>query len=339
MKLSTPFYHITSNSQQHLKTIETLAPKELLSGKEERGLHTALVGLMRNTAKYMNNYPYPSAGRVRSVSNKFRELFGHGPYDIEQLKNGRFAAVEGKLGKPVALASILKTLPTGNAKAGVLVFPEHQATTLTLGNGKTIVLDYRHRKNGTPIVMELEEYKRGLINAMETKTKQGQAHPLYALAKWMDLKHHTEKENYLKHALVHFGEDQIQNAISAATRHNTAYIHEEIGRKSDEILQMEKALKLFPDAGTYNNLGVAYFLKRKPDYPKALKYYLKAEKLNPHDANTYANLAEVYRHLGQAKSALNASQRALEIDPKHELALDELQKIRKILPEKQTTAS
>lgn len=144
MAIAPAHRQIASKAESELGTIGELAGKTKLSGTEERRLNAALRGLMAKTSEHLENFEYPVAGNIRSLSIKFRKQFGTGPYDIEQREDGRFAAVAGRLGSPVALASILSALPVSRAKAGMLVFPDHNATTLTLGRNTGTGLRSQH---------------------------------------------------------------------------------------------------------------------------------------------------------------------------------------------------
>ena len=75
-----------------------------------------------------------------------------------------------------------------------------------------------------------------------------------------------------------------------------------------------------------HSIGVLYSNAGATD--KAIEFYEKAIEENPHDKHAYANLGStlLYKKTKQAKEYL---QKALNIDPEHDIALIELGKIDK----------
>jgi len=57
----------------------------------------------------------------------------------------------------------------------------------------------------------------------------------------------------------------------------------------------------------WNNLGVLAFLEE--DYPQAKEFFTKTLELNPHNRDTWYNLRDTLRELGDETGALHADQR------------------------------
>lgn len=94
--------------------------------------------------------------------------------------------------------------------------------------------------------------------------------------------------------------------------------------KAAETFELQN--ELYPVSTNYNSIGVLYSNAGATD--KAIEFYEKAIEENPHDKHAYANLGStlLYKKPKQAKEYL---QKALNIDPEHDIALIELGKIDK----------
>lgn len=94
--------------------------------------------------------------------------------------------------------------------------------------------------------------------------------------------------------------------------------------KAAETFELQN--ELYPASTNYNSIGVLYSNAGATD--KAIEFYEKAIEENPHDKHAYANLGStlLYKKPKQAKEYL---QKALNIDPEHDIALIELGKIDK----------
>ena len=85
-------------------------------------------------------------------------------------------------------------------------------------------------------------------------------------------------------------------------------------RQTDPLLkEAEMWVKRHPnDASGYNNLGIVYLARRRPD--DAIKSYKRAISLAPTLTTAHYNLGHAYHKLGKAKPAIAAYQKALTID-------------------------
>lgn len=78
---------------------------------------------------------------------------------------------------------------------------------------------------------------------------------------------------------------------------------------------------------------LAYIYQENNDLVNAIKYYNRTIKLKP-DADVYNNLGTIYFSIGDIKKALQMFFEAINIEPKHEFALPNYHKTKKILEEK-----
>lgn len=94
--------------------------------------------------------------------------------------------------------------------------------------------------------------------------------------------------------------------------------------KAAETLELQG--ELYPSSIDYNQIGVLYSNAGITD--KAIEFYERAIEEKPNDKHAYANLGSTlrYKNPEQAKKYL---QKALDIDPEHDIALIELGKIDK----------
>ena len=63
----------------------------------------------------------------------------------------------------------------------------------------------------------------------------------------------------------------------------------------------------------YTNLGSAY--RRQGNLDGAIEAYQKAIELDPDDAEAYFNLGVAYRNQGKLDESIQAYKRAIELDP------------------------
>jgi len=65
-------------------------------------------------------------------------------------------------------------------------------------------------------------------------------------------------------------------------------------------------------------LGNAFF--DSDQYEKAIQAYTKALELKPDNANVLTDMGVMYRRAGKPQEAINAFERAMAVDPKHEVS-------------------
>jgi tetratricopeptide (TPR) repeat protein len=84
----------------------------------------------------------------------------------------------------------------------------------------------------------------------------------------------------------------------------------------------EKDHTLASEALTHFNLGVTFYNQK--EFSKAIQAYQKAIELDPTYVEAYNNLGIIYQTAGGAKSAIEAYQKATEINPKYEKGYNNL---------------
>jgi tetratricopeptide (TPR) repeat protein len=142
---------------------------------------------------------------------------------------------------------------------------------------------------------------------------------------YYELKVNDKAENYFRKSI------ELDPENASALNH-LGYLLAEQGIKLDEgISLVNKALEILPDTPEFlDSLGWLYYMKG--DYPKALKYLLKADKLmkntdpivKDHIGDTYEKLKNMENALKYWTEALNSS-----ADNENEIRL----KIRELAPE------
>ncbi|MCG6872031.1 MAG: tetratricopeptide repeat protein, partial [Gammaproteobacteria bacterium] len=91
------------------------------------------------------------------------------------------------------------------------------------------------------------------------------------------------------------------------------------GRFEEAIQALEKALELRPTARAYSNLGTVYYYAGR--FTDSRDQFLRALELAPDDYRWWHNLGDVYRQLGNSKSAesytraLQLGRKRLDINP------------------------
>jgi len=94
--------------------------------------------------------------------------------------------------------------------------------------------------------------------------------------------------------------------------------------KAAETYELQN--ELYPEADTFNSIGVLYNNAGVTD--KAIEFYEKALEENPNHKYANANLGSTLRHR-DPKRAKMYLQKAIEVDPEHDIALIELGRIQK----------
>ena len=104
--------------------------------------------------------------------------------------------------------------------------------------------------------------------------------------------------------------------------HNDDYI-----REAEKVYQ--EALKYYPEnpdsmieeSDIYNSMALGESRLSQPDYEKIIEYYTKGIELTSEPRESlyaWARMSEAYRHLGHCQDALQAAQRALDIEDYYE---------------------
>jgi Tfp pilus assembly protein PilF len=86
--------------------------------------------------------------------------------------------------------------------------------------------------------------------------------------------------------------------------------------------EIEKRAPLVSDVIIHFNLGVESYHRR--EISKAVQAYQKAVEIDPNYIEAYNNLGVIYQELGNFDKALQAYQKALEINPRYEKTLNNL---------------
>lgn len=88
--------------------------------------------------------------------------------------------------------------------------------------------------------------------------------------------------------------------------------------QANKILALEKEVTANPgNVEAWIMLGNIWFDTHK--YKKAIKAYAKALELEPNNANVLTDLGVMYRRNGQPKEALASFDKAILVNPKHEV--------------------
>jgi tetratricopeptide (TPR) repeat protein len=113
------------------------------------------------------------------------------------------------------------------------------------------------------------------------------------------------------------------NEIYEQSMANLAYMMIQDNRDAEAIPLLERGLNTFPRNARFpTSLAIIY--TRKQDFPKAKIYYDKALKLGPKRASVYLNAGTVDYSMGLVKQASEAFQKALELEPKNQIAKQKL---------------
>ena len=76
----------------------------------------------------------------------------------------------------------------------------------------------------------------------------------------------------------------------------------------------------------YGNIGILHAMRS--DWPAALDWFGRAERLSPGDPMTAYNTGSAYARMGRRADAIAAFERALSVDPRYEPALRALAMMR-----------
>jgi serine/threonine-protein kinase len=112
--------------------------------------------------------------------------------------------------------------------------------------------------------------------------------------------------------------DDPENALA---RHLRGYTHYVLGDKDAAFADWVATVARAPDRATaWNHMGIGH-LTVKDDEPAALEAFERAVELDPDLTPAHYHLGRVREALGQQQAALESYSRALELDPDHDTAL------------------
>jgi tetratricopeptide (TPR) repeat protein len=98
-----------------------------------------------------------------------------------------------------------------------------------------------------------------------------------------------------------------------------------MGRYEDALIYLEEAVRLNKNKGSYFLLLAMTEIKIPDFRKKAEEHFLKAQELEPWNAEAYAGLGILYRQEGMINKAIRQFQKALEFDADHATARRELE--------------
>ena len=87
---------------------------------------------------------------------------------------------------------------------------------------------------------------------------------------------------------------------------------------------IDKAIELKPNNAIVRMAQATYYYHGFRDYGKALANYTKAKELAPSNSFTHFYIAMIYRRLGDFERSINANEKAVEMDPKSALMIQNL---------------
>jgi tetratricopeptide (TPR) repeat protein len=97
-----------------------------------------------------------------------------------------------------------------------------------------------------------------------------------------------------------------------------------MGRYEDALIYLEEATRLNKNKGSYFLLLAMTEVKIPTFRKKAEQHFLKAQELEPWNAEAYAGLGMLYKQEGMAAKATRQFQKALELDGDHAVARKEI---------------
>ncbi len=86
----------------------------------------------------------------------------------------------------------------------------------------------------------------------------------------------------------------------------------------------DRALELDPNSAVAHSAKANYYYHGHRDYAHALQELEIAEKLSPNDVSAYLIKSRVLRRMGKWSESIDANRRAIELDPRNEVALLDL---------------
>lgn len=176
--------------------------------------------------------------------------------------------------------------------------------------------------------------KKDLEQIIAKKPNFAPAYMTLAYLYYVDMK--FEKSATLSYKVIKMGESKVDQAnyiralgLFAGAKGMIAHYGGPLSKIINGravMAYLKKAKKIDPDSAVvYFGFG-SYYLLIPPIFgrnlAKAEKYLQKSIEVDPNFANTYVRLAQVYRGQGKIDKYQQYLNKALQIDPKNELALD-----------------
>jgi len=141
----------------------------------------------------------------------------------------------------------------------------------------------------------------------------------YNLARW--LRHRDRAEE----AIVHYERALELKPDYARALVNLGVAQQSIGRLDEAQASYRAALALGPNAGAHHNLAM---LLRSSDLDLALSHHAECLVLRPDSPEAHNALAAAWMLKGRLDEAERLLARALELDPEHAQALENLRRVR-----------
>ncbi len=169
------------------------------------------------------------------------------------------------------------------------------------------LLAYELKKNGMDFSSLLKESENNASEAIRQKDDLAESHRALSIVYSLIQKH---KE----------GQVEAQKAITLNPNDAEAYISLWINNKfNPEDPNIHKAIALNPYlAPAYNNLGLAYSIRRK--YDLAISNFQQAIKVNPEYVSSYLNLGLLYQQQNKSEEAISYFQQAIKVNPNYAFA-------------------
>jgi len=206
-------------------------------------------------------------------------------------------------------------------------FAEQRKIAITAGITETKILD--ERWTGVEywikaeITLDPDDLKRKIDEVINNKEKLKELEDVKkkadnALAEIERLKKELSKSkseaDQLKLTKAYNKETDVLSATNWFQKGYNAVENKEYDKAISFYL---RCIELYPDAGAYYNLGIAY--KGQGNLTKAIQSYEKAIELDP-AAAAYYNLGNAYSKQGNYTKAIELWEKAIELDPDLALA-------------------
>ncbi len=122
--------------------------------------------------------------------------------------------------------------------------------------------------------------------------------------------------------------DRKFTASLALAYQQRAYSYAKDQRFQDALNDLNEAIKIKPDARTYEQRGAIE--RGINDYDKALADFAEASKLNPGEIKYHNYRAYIYETRGDLQNAMTENDAALKINSKNKEAIDRKARLQKI---------
>ena len=122
-------------------------------------------------------------------------------------------------------------------------------------------------------------------------------------------------------AISYFKNAQTINTESIEAHYGLGYYYQEHNRFDEAISEYNYIIDNIDStySSSYYNIGYINLVYLE-DYKNALHYFELSRKYEPNNADTYYNIGRSYENLGDKVKAKENFEKALKLDPKHELS-------------------